>query len=39
IEHHMTEEFADALCTLMKHPRKCPHGNPIPKGRCCTSQK
>lgn len=35
IEHHMTEEFADSLCTLLKHPRKCPHGYPIPKGKCC----
>ena len=35
IEHHMTEEFADALCTLLKHPQTCPHGNSIPQGRCC----
>jgi DtxR family Mn-dependent transcriptional regulator len=35
IEHHMTEEFADALCTLMQHPLLCPHGNPIPRGHCC----
>jgi len=35
IEHHMTEEFADALCTLLKHPRLCPHGNKIPAGECC----
>lgn len=35
IEHHMTVEFTDALCTLLGHPRKCPHGNPIPKGSCC----
>ncbi len=37
IEHHMSEEFADALCTMLKHPRQCPHGNSIPKGRCCIS--
>jgi len=35
MEHHMNEEFLDALCTLLNHPRKCPHGNPIPKGKCC----
>jgi len=35
IEHHMTEKFADALCSLLGHPRKCPHGNDIPKGKCC----
>ena len=35
IEHHMTGEFTNALCTLLGHPRKCPHGNLIPKGNCC----
>lgn len=36
IEHHMKTIFTDALCTLLKHPRKCPHGHNIPKGKCCT---
>ena len=35
MEHHMDVEFMDALCTLLKHPKRCPHGNPIPKGKCC----
>lgn len=35
MEHHMTREFANALCTELKHPTKCPHGNKIPKGDCC----
>lgn len=35
IEHHMKNIFTDALCTLLKHPRKCPHGHDIPKGHCC----
>jgi DtxR family Mn-dependent transcriptional regulator len=35
IEHHMSKEFADALCTLLKHPKICPHGNNIPLGQCC----
>ena len=35
IEHHMDEDFTAALCTLLKHPRQCPHGNLIPKGKCC----
>ena len=35
MEHHMDEEFMNALCTLLKHPRRCPHGNAIPKGKCC----
>lgn len=36
IEHHMKDIFTDALCTLLKHPRKCPHGHAIPKGKCCS---
>ena len=35
VEHHMTREFTDALCTLLGHPRKCPHGKIIPAGSCC----
>jgi DtxR family Mn-dependent transcriptional regulator len=35
IEHHMKEIFTDALCTLLKHPRSCPHGYRIPPGKCC----
>jgi DtxR family Mn-dependent transcriptional regulator len=36
IEHHMKNQFTDALCTLLKHPRECPHGHGIPKGDCCS---
>ena len=35
IEHHMKDIFTDALCTLLKHPRKCPHDFYIPMGNCC----
>ena len=35
MEHHMDEDFMDALCTLLEHPRKCPHGNTIPQGNYC----
>src|SRR3989304_6316435 len=35
IEHHMNKQFTDALCTMLKHPRKCPHENKIPRGECC----
>ena len=37
IEHHMKKEFTDALCTMLKHPRKCPHDREIPMGECCES--
>jgi DtxR family transcriptional regulator, Mn-dependent transcriptional regulator len=36
IEHHMKNIFTDALCTLLNHPIKCPHGYDIPRGQCCT---
>ena len=32
IEHHMKEIFTEALFTLLKHPRICPHGYHIPAG-------
>ena len=35
IEHHMDKQFTDALCTLLNHPRRCPHDNAIPMGECC----
>jgi len=35
IEHHMNKQFTDALCTMLKHPRKCPHEHDIPPGECC----
>lgn len=35
IEHHMTEDFTNTLCSWLGHPRKCPHGHSIPLGACC----
>jgi len=37
IEHHMNKQFTDALCTMLNHPRKCPHDHEIPIGECCES--
>lgn len=37
IEHHMKKEFTNALCTMLKHPRRCPHDREIPMGECCKS--
>jgi DtxR family Mn-dependent transcriptional regulator len=39
IEHHMNRQFTDALCTMLNHPRKCPHDHNIPLGDCCRIQK
>ena len=35
MEHHMNKQFTDALCTMLNHPRKCPHSHDIPRGECC----
>lgn len=35
VEHHMKPKFTNALCTMLNHPRKCPHGHDIPPGECC----
>ncbi len=34
-EHVLTPEVTDHICTLLGHPRSCPHGKPIPPGPCC----
>jgi DtxR family Mn-dependent transcriptional regulator len=34
-EHFLSPEVTDHICTLLGHPAKCPHGHPIPRGRCC----
>lgn len=35
-EHvRLVPEVTDGLCTLLGHPRECPHGRPIPPGACC----
>jgi len=36
IEHHINMQFTDALCTMLNHPRKCPHDHDIPMGECCS---
>jgi len=39
MEHQMLPEFVEAFCTLLGHPATCPHGRPIPPGRCCVSRR
>ena len=33
-EHVLAEEITESICTLLGHPRTCPHGSPIPLGPC-----
>jgi len=34
-EHLVAPGITESICTLLGHPRQCPHGRPIPQGRCC----
>lgn len=38
-EHLLSEEVTNRICTLLGHPRECPHGMPIPMGECCEREK
>jgi DtxR family Mn-dependent transcriptional regulator len=35
MEHILSEELTDSVCTFLGHPPTCPHGKPIPRGECC----
>lgn len=35
LEHILSREATDSVCTLLGHPPTCPHGKPIPPGECC----
>ncbi len=38
-EHVLHEGIEDNVCILLGHPRVCPHGKPIPEGKCCRDIK
>ena len=38
-EHLLHEGLEDGVCTLLGHPKICPHGKPIPPGKCCRERK
>lgn len=38
-EHHLHKGIDENVCTLLGHPKVCPHGRPIPPGRCCEEGK
>ena len=37
-EHLLRKGIDDQVCTLLGHPKVCPHGRPIPPGDCCREQ-
>lgn len=38
-EHILHRGLDENICTLLGHPRTCPHGRPIPEGGCCGDAK
>ncbi len=39
LEHILRNGIEDSVCVLLGHPKICPHGNPIPPGRCCLENR
>lgn len=37
-EHLLHKGLEDNVCTLLGHPKICPHGKPIPRGKCCSGK-
>ena len=37
VEHMLTAQSTDAVCSFLGHPPQCPHGRPIPPGDCCAT--
>lgn len=35
LEHIISQDVAERICTFLGHPQLCPHGHQIPPGRCC----
>lgn len=35
MEHVLNPGVVDNICTILNHPRTCPHGHEIPPGACC----
>ncbi len=38
-EHLLAEDITNSICTLLGHPRYCPHNRPIPEGECCRQSR
>jgi DtxR family Mn-dependent transcriptional regulator len=39
LEHALFDGVDESICTLLGHPNVCPHGKPIPPGRCCVQMR
>jgi DtxR family Mn-dependent transcriptional regulator len=39
MEHMLHKGLDENICTLLGHPATCPHGKPIPEGKCCKNMR
>lgn len=39
VEHHLPEKIVDSMCSVLGHPKACPHEKPISEGRSCCSTR
>jgi len=39
LEHALFDGLDESICTLLGHPRFCPHGKPIPPNHCCKQMR
>ena len=38
-EHLLDRGLDESICNLLGHPKICPHGKPIPPGKCCIEKQ
>ena len=38
-EHILDRGLDESICSLLGHPKVCPHGKPIPPGSCCNQEQ
>ena len=38
-EHLLDRGLDENICILLGHPKVCPHGSPIPPGKCCQQEQ
>ncbi len=38
-EHALQTGVEENICTVLGHPKTCPHGSPIPEGKCCRENR
>jgi DtxR family Mn-dependent transcriptional regulator len=39
LEHILSPNVTESVCSFLGHPPTCIHGKPIPRGECCTKFK